>query len=584
MAKGSMQPGPMERHDPLPRQSWQEASDDNQYNTELLSFVHDTDFVAPRTKPTHHEEKREWSLKRPIGYLTVRGREAPVFAPIPGFDHLFRPGDRDVASSWSASENRGQVQQIRSTGTAQAHSSEPSRNLKRPRSPFQHDDDNSHDADEPTEPKVKAITVNTFHVGDIESLKAFYEQRFRELTMKPMRDIVTAWVKRLEPRRQQEYGPYQKYVDRRTGKPKAYRKPRWWPAEVPYVEPSHLKLPHLLPLAVDIMLVHRDADERKRQLDPWIHKLLKDATYIVTSKDTEHFSSSKGSKYNETMKKRALEEIIPSLFDIAQSHEDYFYQEVFQRQGYEGSGKLGPGCGKQVSWRAYPRPDRAHAWKRPRTYMKPETPPEDEPGYETEPDEEAIQVNCPSASFSSFNSEFSYTEDVKMFPEAVRDKSPQVNVVSATNQPLMQSSADMAGAFSGLNVGQSFGSNVPSAAPRFGSRTVGYPSSNDNPSSNNAPSFNYLLGVTPQSIQLPSGLGFSGVASHNIAHPDRTTTQALATQTLPGDLSNIYAHCHDLFLPPSELLEHYQTTHDPPDRELPTHGLPLTYNWNSSFT
>ena len=59
------------------------------------------------------------------------------------------------------------------------------------------------------------------------------------------------------------------------------------------------------------MLIHRPIDERKRRQDPWIHKLKADAVYLVTSKDTEHFSSSKGSQYNEAMKKRALDVIIP---------------------------------------------------------------------------------------------------------------------------------------------------------------------------------------------------------------------------------------------------------------------------------
>lgn len=71
--------------------------------------------------------------------------------------------------------------------------------------------------------------------------------------MKPMRDIVTAWVKRLEPRRQKQYGPYQryKYIDGANGSEihttsrsgrKQSTKPPWWPSDVPYVEPSHLKL------------------------------------------------------------------------------------------------------------------------------------------------------------------------------------------------------------------------------------------------------------------------------------------------------------------------------------------------------
>lgn len=59
------------------------------------------------------------------------------------------------------------------------------------------------------------------------------------------------------------------------------------------------------------MLVHRKIDDIKRKQDPWIQKLKDDALYLVTSKNTEHFSSSKGSEYNEAMKRRALEIILP---------------------------------------------------------------------------------------------------------------------------------------------------------------------------------------------------------------------------------------------------------------------------------
>lgn len=67
----------------------------------------------------------------------------------------------------------------------------------------------------------------------------------------------------------------------------------------------------LIPLAVTIMFIHRQNDERKRKQDPWVQKLKDDAIYLVKSKATEHFSSSKGPAYNEAMKKRALEVILP---------------------------------------------------------------------------------------------------------------------------------------------------------------------------------------------------------------------------------------------------------------------------------
>ena len=137
-----------------------------------------------------------------LGYLTVNGRVEPIFAPIQGFEHLF--ANTDVAA----------------------------RKRRRARSP-------TSDADGDCE---ASPVPKTFRIGDIASLQIFYATRFRELTMKPMRDIVTAWVKRLEPKRQKKFGPYQRYdLDPLSVRAKS-TKPPWWPTEIPYVEPSHLKL------------------------------------------------------------------------------------------------------------------------------------------------------------------------------------------------------------------------------------------------------------------------------------------------------------------------------------------------------
>jgi hypothetical protein len=155
------------------------------------------------------------------------------------------------------------------------------------------------------------------------------------------------------------------------------------------------------------MLIHRRIDEEvgKRKYPSWISMLETDALYLISSKDTEHFSSSRGAKYNEAMKKRALEIILPSVFDIAKSHEDY----VAQHDLYEGSGNEDPGCGKQVSWQATPRPERGLEYKRPCPPRKAEFLYDDD-GDETEVDEEAAG---PSSTLSSFGSTFSYNVDIK---------------------------------------------------------------------------------------------------------------------------------------------------------------------------
>ncbi|KAJ4353878.1 uncharacterized protein N0V89_005608 [Didymosphaeria variabile] len=281
---------------------------------DLFSLVQNSDYVPPQ-KPKREPKSRaveedDTPLKSRIalGYLTVNGREEPVFAPIQGFEHLFTHEDVAAPRATEAAHN-----------PSLAASSKKSHALKRRRTRNQDDNDinDAQDADEAHEPTAKVRPPETFSIGDVESLQAFYAARFRELTMKPMRDVVTAWVKRLEPRRQKKYGPYQRYEynddsDGRLDRKKSI-KPPWWPTAVPYVEPSHLKLQHLVPLAVDMMMIHRRIDEEagKRKYPSWISKLETDATYLVSSKDTEHFSSSRGARYNEAMKKRALEVILP---------------------------------------------------------------------------------------------------------------------------------------------------------------------------------------------------------------------------------------------------------------------------------
>jgi hypothetical protein len=192
----------------------------------------------------------------------VGGREQPIFAPIPGFEELFNVGDQNGAGPSLAGpihcrgpQPKGKSTQVNLFPRSENNvdqiiepvksrkftPSSTTRGTKRSRvedQGYEYDTDDEDDQ----EPTVSTTVTESFHVGDIEALKSFYETRFRELTMKPMRDIVTTWVKRLEPRRQQQHGPYQRYADRRGAKPKAYTKPPWWPNSVPYVEPSHLKL------------------------------------------------------------------------------------------------------------------------------------------------------------------------------------------------------------------------------------------------------------------------------------------------------------------------------------------------------
>lgn len=89
-------------------------------------------------------------------------------------------------------------------------------------------------------------------------------------------------------------------------------------------------------MAVDLLLQHRDIDEVKRKV-PWTAKLRETAEYAVKHTPPDSFCASKNPDYCEKMRKRALEEILPSIFDIAQTYEDYI------NQLREGCSDLGPG-------------------------------------------------------------------------------------------------------------------------------------------------------------------------------------------------------------------------------------------------
>lgn len=104
------------------------------------------------------------------------------------------------------------------------------------------DDEQYDDRDVP----VATQKSYTFYIGDVKPLMGFFHRRLDELTMKPVRPIVTAWVKQLEPKRLSLYGPYHKKLPREQP---SECTPPWWPHDVPYEEPSHLdkagKLSHL---------------------------------------------------------------------------------------------------------------------------------------------------------------------------------------------------------------------------------------------------------------------------------------------------------------------------------------------------
>jgi hypothetical protein len=79
--------------------------------------------------------------------------------------------------------------------------------------------------------------TETLYINNLEALTKFYRRRFDEMTMKPLRKIITEWVGRLEPQRQSKYGKYDNKLPSKRSEPS----PPWWPSYCPYREPSHLK-------------------------------------------------------------------------------------------------------------------------------------------------------------------------------------------------------------------------------------------------------------------------------------------------------------------------------------------------------
>jgi hypothetical protein len=92
------------------------------------------------------------------------------------------------------------------------------------------------------------------------------------------------------------------------------------------------------------MLQHRLIDEAKRQ-DSWVAKLRQAAQYAVKTTPPDQFSSARGAGFGKQIKERALKDILPNLFETAALYEDHFSQYKL----YEGTGRIDPGCGEDVT-------------------------------------------------------------------------------------------------------------------------------------------------------------------------------------------------------------------------------------------
>jgi hypothetical protein len=147
------------------------------------------------------------------------------------------------------------------------------------------------------------------------------------------------------------------------------------------------------------MMQHRDIaiDEVKRSRGSWTTKLEMVAKYEIEMTPQEQYSSSRNLVFSRMMKERAEKEILPSLFDVSHSYEDYVAQH--QLWTYKDVSKAP--IGKEITWQFVPRPPKQVCRKRlrPTTMRKMlqqasviDTP-LDNSGDETEIDEDMVELS-----------------------------------------------------------------------------------------------------------------------------------------------------------------------------------------------
>ncbi|KAF3031125.1 hypothetical protein E8E12_000852 [Didymella heteroderae] len=227
--------------------------------------------------------------------------------------------------------------------------------------------------------EVATEKSHTFYIGDIDSLKKFLTHRFDELTLEELRGFVRHWIKLIEPRWIGDWGMYHEM------KVSEAETPPWWPQDMIYREPSHLKKEELTLLAVQVMLIHWKVDDVKRK-SQWISKPRDVANFVVQAISADDFSSSEGAAHSGEMQKRALEETLSSTFGIAQAYKTHNVQSNLT----EGSSNKDPGRGTHHTWNTIPSSIIEQQFKRPRRIAHSELVQknvDEASGDETEPDD-----------------------------------------------------------------------------------------------------------------------------------------------------------------------------------------------------
>ncbi|KAF2652344.1 hypothetical protein K491DRAFT_719020 [Lophiostoma macrostomum CBS 122681] len=197
------------------------------------------------------------------------------------------------------------------------------------------------------------VTVPTvsFNIGDQEATRRFFNVRFDELTMMPSRKMAEDWIDLACPDRRRLYKKYhRKKPSDMPPDPATATEPNWWPRDVRFIEPSHMEYKELIALLGVLLFLHRELDDEGQPRINWVAKLRESAMFRLKAMATKKFSSSEDLKYNQDMKDRALNVLLPDIFEVAQKYEDHVAQ-----YGIQDADRI---RGPQHSWYAAPKPAR----------------------------------------------------------------------------------------------------------------------------------------------------------------------------------------------------------------------------------
>jgi hypothetical protein len=148
------------------------------------------------------------------------------------------------------------------------------------------------------------------------------------------------------------------------------------------------------------MMQHRNIaiDEVKRAQGSWTAKLEQVANYEIDQTPPEQYSSSRNLEFSKQMKDRAVKVILPSLFEVSRTYEDYVMQRSLWTYTDIGRAPMG----QEITWQFVPRPPkqvfnrkRLRATKTQAT-IRPEPIIDNalgESGDETEIDEEMVKMS-----------------------------------------------------------------------------------------------------------------------------------------------------------------------------------------------